>query len=102
MPTPAEILEMAAAAGKPWKEAAESIGRGVGSLGDDDDGDWEEVTSSHLDAIRWAGGEMYGTIHVRFKNGSVYDYPAESRETYDGLLNAGSHGAFYWRNIRIS
>jgi hypothetical protein len=81
-----------------WEEAARAIAGGGVESGESE---WEEVSSSHLDAVKFEGGVMYGTIYVRFKNGQVYYYPAETRATYEGLKSAASPGSYYWRKLRI-
>ncbi len=51
-----------------------------------------EVDSSNLKAIGYDPATK--VLHVRFKNGSLYEYRGVSQELYDNLSKAPSKGAF--------
>lgn len=60
----------------------------------------EYVMSSNLEWIEYLEDEQ--ELHVGFKNGSAYRYEDVPIDVYEGLLNAGSHGSFFYHNIRTS
>jgi hypothetical protein len=42
------------------------------------------------------------TLRIVFQQGTEYDYPQISFETYEGLINAKSVGRFYNQHIRVA
>lgn len=87
-----------------WESLARAIASGASGVAEDvldvegSDGEWENVSSSHIDQVMYSGG----TIGVRFRNGDVHYYPGESRALYEELRDSGSPGAVYWANLRVS
>ena len=55
-------------------------------------------------AIRWVGWSPddsgAGTLRIKFKNGSLYDYFDVSQAAIVALIRAGSVGRAFWRNVR--
>ena len=56
-----------------------------------------DLSSSHLQHMDWAPN---GSLTITFQNGASYSYDGISRETAEGLRDAGSPGSFFWANIR--
>ena len=56
------------------------------------------VSSSNIASIGYDDSQMI--LEVEFLNGGVYQYFDVPHETYDGFINAGSHGQFLWAYIR--
>lgn len=51
--------------------------------------------------IEWVGyDDKKQDMYVGFLNGSVYRYYNVPKNVFDGLLNAGSHGRYFWVKIR--
>lgn len=51
--------------------------------------------------IEWVGyDDKKQNLYVGFLNGSVYCYYNVPKNVFDGLLNAGSHGRYFWVKIR--
>jgi hypothetical protein len=40
------------------------------------------------------------TLVVQFKTGAIYEYSGVPEEEYDGLMSAGSAGAYLHQNIK--
>lgn len=56
------------------------------------------VKSSNLDAVGY--DEPTKTLHVRFKNGSRWEYTEVPVEEYQALMSADSIGSHYAKNIK--
>lgn len=39
-------------------------------------------------------------LEAEFNHGGIYEYYDVSKETYDELMNADSHGSYFYHNIR--
>ena len=70
---------------------------------------WLGVSSSNLEAIRWAAlpaerrsADPVGLLQVRFHSGSVYEYKGVPLSVYQALLDAPSKGKYHHRAIRLS
>lgn len=81
--------------------------------------DWKDVSwrSSHVQALYFQqeerieghpqvaamtqSGYYVGTLHVAYKNGSVYRYPGVSRSDYNAIFRAKSVGGALHRLIRV-
>lgn len=57
------------------------------------------VQSTNLIAIGY--DEIFGTLRIRFKNGT-YDYYNVPSHIYNGLLTASSHGSYFAKYIKNS
>ena len=55
------------------------------------------VESSNIAGIAYDGE---GTLHVQFKNGSIYAYQGVPPEKHDELMNAGSVGSHFNAHIK--
>lgn len=44
--------------------------------------------------------EKFKTLEVEFNSGGVYQYFDVEKEVYDDLMNAESHGSYFYHNIR--
>lgn len=55
--------------------------------------DWIPLQSSNLAACAY--DEATSTLSVRVRSGRTYQLQNVSRETYQGLVDAGSPGAYY-------
>ena len=53
--------------------------------------EWEPLASSHVDAMAY--DRQAQELYVRFRNGSVWKYPADAEEA-EGLRRASSPGKF--------
>jgi len=40
------------------------------------------------------------TLEVEFLNGGIYQYDNVPLTIYEGLMNASSHGKYFWQHIR--
>lgn len=58
----------------------------------------EAVVSSNLAAVGYHAESQ--CLQVRFKSGAVWRYQHVPQSAYDGLINAGSIGAYFYANIR--
>ncbi|GAA5136140.1 KTSC domain-containing protein [Alloalcanivorax gelatiniphagus] len=56
------------------------------------------VSSSNIASIGYDEGEKI--LEVEFLNGGVYQYFDVPQETYEGFINAESHGKFLWAYVR--
>lgn len=63
-----------------------------------DMGDWIYLDSSNLEAVRF--DPDIEELHVMFKTEAIYTYDLVPEELVEDLLNAGSHGSFFYWNIR--
>lgn len=60
--------------------------------------DWEQLSSSHVKAMRH--DQASGKLQVQFKNGTTYEYDQVDDDTANGLRTADSAGKFIHENIR--
>lgn len=56
------------------------------------------VVSSNLRAVGYDRDSE--TLVVEFRNGRTYSYEGVPFDEYAGLMNASSHGRYFWRHIR--
>ncbi len=56
------------------------------------------VQSSNIRSVGYDGGAE--TLEVEFTSGSVYQYFDVPESEYEGLMNAGSKGRYFNRNIK--
>lgn len=56
------------------------------------------VSSSNILSIGYEENGM--VLEVEFQSGDVYQYFDVPHEIYEGFLNAGSHGQYFWAYIR--
>lgn len=61
---------------------------------------WTDIitTSSHISQIGYNVGRK--TLHIIFYNGHWYRYSGVPAEVVIGLLQAASHGTYFWSHIR--
>jgi len=59
----------------------------------------KKVISSNLAAVGYAVKRQI--LHVRFKSGSIYEYTGVPKSEYQNLMNAVSHGKYFYHNIRM-
>lgn len=57
-----------------------------------------KVKSSNLDWVAY--DEEEETLYVQFLNGSLYNYEKVPKDVFEGLLNAGSHGRYFYAKVR--
>lgn len=55
------------------------------------------VTSSMIKSVAHDGDQ---TMHVKFNNGTVYEYTGVSADTHEELMSAASVGQHYNREIQ--
>ncbi|CAK1245057.1 KTSC domain-containing protein [Fructobacillus fructosus] len=55
--------------------------------------EWISMFSSNIDAAAFDDNDH--SLYIRFKSGSVYQYPNTDKQIYHGLLNAGSKGSYH-------
>lgn len=60
---------------------------------------WEEVSSSHVKAIRHVGAPD-NVLYVKYKNGSMYKYANVDAKVWTRISRAVSKGKFVWRVLR--
>lgn len=60
----------------------------------------QSVQSSNLSEVKYDTDLM--VLTVTFNNGSVYEYFTVPINVYEDLINASSHGSYFYRNIRNS
>ena len=56
----------------------------------------KSVVSSNIASI----GYDYGTLHIRFHSGGLYQYVNVPPLIYKNLMTASSHGKYYIANIK--
>ena len=56
------------------------------------------VVSSNINSVGYE--ESSNTLEIEFKSGSVYQYFNVPQEVYNELLQAGSIGGYFVKNIR--
>jgi hypothetical protein len=56
------------------------------------------VQSSNLASVGYDPQSL--TLEVEFRNGSAYQYFGVPEYIYEGLINAGSKGAYFDQNIK--
>lgn len=54
------------------------------------------INSSNIKAIGWENN----TLHIQFRNGSVYEYKDVPKEEYDAMLKSDFVGSYYHKNIK--
>lgn len=59
---------------------------------------WHAVVSSNLREVAFT--EDTGTLYIRFKDSSTYAYDGADNALFQGLLDAGSPGAYFAQHIR--
>lgn len=57
---------------------------------------WEDVESSNIVAVSYAGGDLY----IRFKDGGAYRYDRVPQDVYDALWEAESIGKYFHQAIK--
>lgn len=57
-----------------------------------------DVESSNLVAVDY--DEEFATLRVKFLSGSIYEYDDVPYEVYRELMDAESHGKYFYQNIR--
>ena len=57
---------------------------------------WYFIESSHLEAVAYDEGELL----VKFKNGAEYKYSDVPEDEFSNMLNAESHGEYFYKHIR--
>ncbi len=60
--------------------------------------DWIPVSSSNLLRVRY--DENSNTLEIEFQGGRIYQYFDVPKNVFDGLLTAGSHGKFFYEQIK--
>ncbi|HSK73899.1 MAG TPA: KTSC domain-containing protein [Pyrinomonadaceae bacterium] len=58
----------------------------------------KDVDSSMLVSIGY--DEKKKILEVEFTSGGIYEYYDVDKKTYDELMNADSHGSYFYHNIR--
>jgi hypothetical protein len=58
----------------------------------------QAVTSSNVASIGYDYDKKI--LYVRFKDGSLYEYPNKSAQTYSSFLDSSSKGKFVWKFLR--
>lgn len=58
------------------------------------------VSSSNLAAVDYS--PLTATLEVKFHSGRIYVYSHVPWDVYIGLMQAESHGSFFYWNIRTS
>lgn len=58
----------------------------------------EVVNSSNLAEVAYSPKDEI--MQIIFNNGNLYEYYNVPESTYQGLVNASSHGKYFWKNIR--
>jgi len=59
-----------------------------------------ELESSSIQTVQY--NHWSGTLVIRFQSGDSYRYFNVPRETYRGLMQAESHGSYFYKEIRRS
>ncbi len=57
-----------------------------------------ELESSSIRTVQY--NYLNGTMRVEFQSGDTYRYFKVPRMTYQGLIEAESHGSFFYKEIR--
>jgi len=58
----------------------------------------ESVSSSNLASVGY--DEENQILEIEFNHGGVYQYFEVPVEVYEKLMNASSHGSYFYHNIR--
>jgi hypothetical protein len=58
----------------------------------------QTVTSSNVVSIGYDPSTE--VLEIEFRTSGVYRYSTVPEQVFDGLLNAPSHGKYFWANIR--
>jgi hypothetical protein len=56
------------------------------------------VSSSNLREVGYDAASQ--TLEIEFHSGGVYQYYGVSPDVYEGLMSAGSHGRYFYYQIR--
>lgn len=56
------------------------------------------VESSNLKSVGY--DEENEILEIEFKHGGIYQYYDVSKDVYDGLMSADSHGKYFDRNVK--
>ncbi len=56
------------------------------------------VESSNLASVGY--DEKSKTLEIQFNHGGIYEYYDVEKEIYEALMNAESHGRYFYYNIR--
>lgn len=80
---------------KGWQTLKSNVGKEVQRIKG-----FEDVQSSNLDAVKYDEEKLQ--LEVRFKGGSTYRYYDVPPRQYIALMNASSHGSYFYHNIRTS
>ncbi len=56
------------------------------------------VNSSNLASVGYDPNSQ--VLEIEFNTGRVYQYFDVPQQEYDGLMNANSHGSYFYHNIR--
>lgn len=59
---------------------------------------FQDVESSNLEAVEY--DEDNAILKVEFHSGSTYEFYDVPQDVYKELLEADSHGSYFWRHIR--
>lgn len=60
-------------------------------------GDWADVNSSNLSAVRY--DDENGTLQIRFKTGAVYEWYGVQQDQATGITSSDSPGKYLNANI---
>lgn len=55
---------------------------------------------SHVDKKDDEAANVFGTLEIEFKGGSVYQYSNVTHEIFAGLMTAESVGSYFGKNIK--
>jgi KTSC domain len=58
----------------------------------------KSVSSSNLAAVGY--NEKEQILEIEFNHGGVYQYFNVPKEEHEALMSAGSHGSYFYHNIR--
>jgi hypothetical protein len=58
----------------------------------------QSVESSNLASVGYDA--VTQILEIQFKNGGIYQYFNVPNSTYNGLMNASSHGTYFDTNIK--
>ena len=65
---------------------------------DDIDDYLEQVESSNLESVYWDSETE--VLYIKFLNGSLYKYEDVPEDVYNELMEADSHGQYFYWEIR--
>ena len=58
----------------------------------------QSVNSSNLSSVGYNPSQM--VLEIQFNDGAVYQYFGVPQNIYTSLMNASSHGKYFYANIR--